>query len=219
MTNPPTPSPEPPRHADDGTYATSLPQAPDRAIGEASRASAELSDLEGDATFQRVIEPASKNRLPLESGVWHQVSKRYLAVQLIGDLIGIVVIVAAAVVLWFLLSQPWVWFAAGGLLLLSLLSLALLPRRLRSIAFQVRDDDLVFRKGILWQRIVAVPYGRMQLIDINTGPVDRLVGIAQLKLVTAAAATGVTIPGLSQQVAERLRDQLVELAESRRTGL
>ena len=62
-------------------------------------------------------------------------------------------------------------------------------------------------------------YGRMQLIDINRGPVARAFGLAELKLVTAAAASGVTIPGLADADAEHLRDRLVELAESRRAGL
>ena len=71
----------------------------------------------------------------------------------------------------------------------------------------------------MWQRIVAVPYGRMQLVDINRGPIARLCGLSELKFVTAAAATGVVIPGLPEQVAEELRDTLVSLAESRRAGL
>jgi membrane protein YdbS with pleckstrin-like domain len=37
--------------------------------------------------------------------------------------------------------------------------------------------------------------------------------------VTAAAATGVTIPGLPEADAEELRDKLVALAETRRAGL
>jgi uncharacterized protein len=75
------------------------------------------------------------------------------------------------------------------------------------------------RRGILWQRTVAVPYGRMQLVDIAHGPLDRGFGIAQLKLVTAAATSAVVLPGLTQAAAEELRDTLVRVAESRRTGL
>jgi membrane protein YdbS with pleckstrin-like domain len=67
--------------------------------------------------------------------------------------------------------------------------------------------------------VVAVPYGRMQLVDITHGPLDRGFGIAQLKLVTAAASSGVTIPGLTQRAAEQLRDTLIDVAETRRTGL
>jgi uncharacterized protein len=71
----------------------------------------------------------------------------------------------------------------------------------------------------MFHRVVAVPYGRMQLIDINRGPVARALGLADLKFVTAAAATGVSIPGLVEADANRLRDDLVSLAESRRVGL
>jgi membrane protein YdbS with pleckstrin-like domain len=71
----------------------------------------------------------------------------------------------------------------------------------------------------MFQRFVAVPYGRMQLVDINRGPVARLLGLSELRFVTAAAATGVVIPGITSDEAETLRDRLVELAESRRAGL
>jgi membrane protein YdbS with pleckstrin-like domain len=83
----------------------------------------------------------------------------------------------------------------GLVVVVTLWTLAILPRQARAYGYQLREDDLVFRRGILWQRMVAVPYGRMQLVDITHGPLDRGFGIAQLKLVTAAAATGVTIPG------------------------
>ena len=59
----------------------------------------------------------------------------------------------------------------------------------------------------------------MQLIDINRGPVVRALGLSDLKFVTAAASSGVTIPGLPEAEADSLRDRLVELAESRRAGL
>jgi len=94
-----------------------------------------------------------------------------------------------------------------------------IPRQARSIGYQLRADDLVFRRGILWQRMVAVPYGRMQLVDITHGPLDRAFGIAKLKLVTAAATTGVEIPGLGREASEALRDTLIQVAETRRTGL
>ena len=59
----------------------------------------------------------------------------------------------------------------------------------------------------------------MQLVDITRGPVARALGLADLKFVTAAASTGVAIPGLPEEEAEHLRDRLVALAETRRAGL
>ncbi|MDW4573639.1 PH domain-containing protein [Microbacterium sp. M3] len=170
-------------------------------------------------SYARLVEPRSENRLALESGVWHQISPKYVTVQLISTGSFLLVVIAATLVLTLLMHQLWAWIPGGILTVILAWTLAILPRQARAIGYQLRDDDLVFRRGILWQRFVAVPYGRMQLIDITHGPLDRGFGIAQLKFVTAAAATGVVIPGLAQSTAETLRDHLVRVAESRRTGL
>lgn len=170
-------------------------------------------------TFRHLIEPRSENRLALESGTWHQISPKYVWVQLISTGSFLLIVIAATLVLTLVMHQVWAWIPGGILTVILAWTLAIMPRQARAIGYQLRDDDLVFRRGILWQRFVAVPYGRMQLVDITHGPLDRGFGIAQLKFVTAAATTGVTIPGLEQATAETLRDHLIEVAESRRTGL
>ncbi|GAA1469050.1 PH domain-containing protein [Microbacterium thalassium] len=172
-----------------------------------------------EATFSKLIEPRSAARLAIEPGAWHQISPKYVWVQLISNGAVLIVVVAVTLALWLLWQQWWALIAGGIVSVILVWTIAITPRQARSIGYRLREDDLVFRRGILWQRIVAVPYGRMQLIDITHGPLDRGFGIAQLKFVTAAAATGVTIPGLPQATAETLRDHLVAVAETRRTGL
>ncbi|MDY0907893.1 PH domain-containing protein [Microbacterium sp. CFBP9034] len=193
---------------------TNSPEAPT----PDSRPASTVTDATG-VTFDGLVEPRSENRLVLEAGRWHQISPKYVRVQFISTGSFLLVVVAATLVLTLLMHQTWAWIPGGIMTAILVWTLAILPRQARAIGYQLRDDDLVFRRGILWQRFVAVPYGRMQLIDITHGPLDRGFGIAQLKFVTAAAATGVVIPGLEQQTAETLRDHLVEVAESRRTGL
>lgn len=170
-------------------------------------------------TYARLVEPRSPNRLALEQGTWHQISRKYLWVQLISSGTVLVLVIVGMLVLTLALEQTWALIPGGIFSAILIWTMAILPRQVRAIGYQLRRDDLVFRRGILWQRMVAVPYGRMQLVDITHGPLDRGFGIAQLKFVTAAATTGVTIPGLAQSTAEALRDHLVAVAESRRTGL
>ena len=177
------------------------------------------SDVLDAGTFDRVIEPRSENRLQVGDGAWHQVSPKYVAVQLLGYGLLLAAIVVGALVAVFALELTWVWVPASIAAVLVLAVLVITPRQARAIGYRLREDDLVFRRGILWQRVVAVPYGRLQLVDITHGPLDRVFGIAQLKLVTAAVASGVNIPGLPQEAAEHLRDVLIEVAETRRTGL
>ena len=155
---------------------------------------------------------------PHDSG-WLRVSPKYVIVEVIGSLIGMVVFVGAFVVAYLFWQQWWALWAAIVIGVVSLVSIAFEPRRVRSIGYRLREDDLLFRRGIMFQRQVAVPYGRMQLVDITRGPVARALGLADLKFVTAAASTAVTVPGLPMEEADRLRDELVALAETRRAGL
>ena len=92
-------------------------------------------------------------------------------------------------------------------------------RRVKALGYMMREDDFLFRRGIMFERIIAVPYGRLQLVDVTRGPLLRALGLANLKFVTASAATGVQLPGLTVEAAEQLRDELVQLAETRRSGL
>lgn len=158
------------------------------------------------------------NRLELADVSWRRVSPKLVWVELAGG--AIVALVAAAIAVGMFILQAWVPFVIVSLFVAgTIVKLVITPRRVRSIGYQLREDDLLFRRGIMWQRFVAVPYGRMQLIDINRGPVARALGLSELKFVTAAAAAGVTLPGLAEADADALRDQLVALAESRRAGL
>ena len=212
MTNSPDPETTP-----DSSPASRVTDA--TAPAEPAAVQAPPADTADGPSFDRIVEPKSRNRLVLEGGVWHQISPKYVTVQLISHGSFLVVVIVAALVLALVLHQPWAWLVGGVLAVIQIWTLAIMPRQARAIGYRLREDDLVFRRGILWQRFVAVPYGRMQLIDITHGPLDRGFGIAQLKFVTAAAATGVVIPGLPQATAETLRDHLIEVAESRRTGL
>lgn len=95
----------------------------------------------------------------------------------------------------------------------------LIGRRVRSYAYAERADDLLVSSGILFRRLVIVPYGRMQLVDVKAGPIDRALGVTTVQLHTAAATTDATIPGLEPDVAAALRDRLARRGESRTAGL
>jgi membrane protein YdbS with pleckstrin-like domain len=158
------------------------------------------------------------DRLEPVADEWKRVSPKQVSVELAGS--GVMVLLAAvAAVVTYLIGVGFLSLLFAAIALSSLVAAAFIPRRVRSYGYQLRHDDLLFRRGLLFQRFVAIPYGRMQLIDINRGPVSRALHLSELKFVTAAAATNVTIPGLPEEEAEALRDRLVGLAETRRVGL
>ncbi|MET9690213.1 PH domain-containing protein [Streptomyces sp. NPDC006514] len=126
--------------------------------------------------------------------------------------------VVTAVALGLTLGPAW---AALGAFWLAVLAWGwvLLGRNWRSWRYAERADDLLISRGVLWREETVVPYGRMQLVEVTSGPLERRFGLASVQLHTAAAATDAKIPGLVPAEAERLRDRLTALGEARSAGL
>ncbi|MFD5409392.1 PH domain-containing protein [Streptomyces nojiriensis] len=126
--------------------------------------------------------------------------------------------VVTAAVLGLTLGPAW---AALGAFWLAVLAWGwvLLGRNWRSWRYAERADDLLISRGVLWRKETVVPYGRMQLVEVTSGPLERRFGLASVQLHTAAAATDAKIPGLVPAEAERLRDRLTALGEARSAGL
>lgn len=150
---------------------------------------------------------------------WNRVSQKYAIIDLIGNLIMTLPIVGVMVFTLTASAPPWISWALSGLAVVTIINSLFAFRRVRSIGYILREDDLLFRRGILFERVVAVPYGRLQIVDVTSGPLQRAFRLASLKFVTAAAITGVSLPGLPIDEAERLRDMLIAYAEERRSGL
>jgi membrane protein YdbS with pleckstrin-like domain len=158
----------------------------------------------------------------LDADGWEGISSRHRIDEWLSiTLVYGVFAVAAVVSMWTPEIFPFVprWVLLGAVVALWLVSMILVPFRVRAMKYRLRDDDFVFRRGIIFQRQVAVPYGRLQLIDVSRGPVARILGLSELRLVTASASSGVVIPGIVRDRALSLRDDLVAVAETRRAGL
>ena len=92
-------------------------------------------------------------------------------------------------------------------------------RNTASWGYAEDEEDLLVTGGVMFRRLVAVPYGRMQFVDMQAGPIDRAFGIASVTLHTASTENAATIPGLPAEEATRLRNRLTELGESAGAGL
>nr|WP_166607248.1 PH domain-containing protein [Kineococcus siccus] len=95
----------------------------------------------------------------------------------------------------------------------------LIGRQVPAWGYAERDDDLLVRHGLLFRSLVVVPYGRLQFVDVEAGPVDRRFGLARVQLHTASTGTDAAIPGLPPAEAARLRDRLAARGEARLAGL
>jgi uncharacterized protein len=152
---------------------------------------------------------------------WRRLSPNYRSLRRLTTLIFIpLLFVIPAIGVWVLTGRWWIAMiilAVGAVLLL--IRLALVERTWRSWGYVEREDDLYITHGVLFRSLVAVPYGRMQLVEVASGPLERAFGLATVTMKTASAETNASIPGLIPDEASRLRDRLTELGEAHASGL
>lgn len=120
-----------------------------------------------------------------------------------------------------LLHPPRVVMVLGvsALVLLTVFGWVLIGRNALTWGYAERDDELFIKHGALFRELIVVPYGRMQYVDITSGPLEQAYGIATVHLHTASPGTSARIPGLPKGEAARLRDRLTALGEAQAAGL
>lgn len=100
---------------------------------------------------------------------------------------------------------------AAGSALVALLALlgAFAGARLRHQRWKLDREGLWLRQGRLWWKETRVPLSRVQHVDLKHGPLERRLALATLVVHTAGMhLNGVSVRGIPQADAERLRDTL-----------
>ena len=152
---------------------------------------------------------------------WRRLSPNFRKLRRLTTLLVAPIIFTIPAVIVGVVSGLW-WISAiiwGFAAVIVIIRLVLVGRTYRSWGYVEREDDLYITHGVLFRSLVAVPYGRMQLVEVESGPLERAFGVATVSLKTASVETNATIPGLPPEEAARLRDRLTELGEARASGL
>lgn len=155
-------------------------------------------------------------------GTWHRLSPKYTRVRRLGTLVTVAaVFVPLIITSWiFLDAHRWVTAAIAGLGLVWFIWRWIRARRwVESWGYAERDVDLCITKGLWFKELLIVPFGRMQVVKVSSGPIMRSQGLATVELVTASGLTDATIPGLPAYEAAALRDRMIELSDASRSGL
>ncbi|MEP7091219.1 MAG: PH domain-containing protein [Nocardioidaceae bacterium] len=132
----------------------------------------------------------------------------------------VVVLLLALVALGLLWSPRWVPVVVGVLVVAAgAAGWVVIGRNARWWGYAERDADLYIKHGAMFRRLVVVPYGRMQYVDVHAGPLEQMFKMASVHLHTASPGTSARIPGLPAAEAARLRDRLTSLGETQAAGL
>jgi uncharacterized protein len=166
------------------------------------------------------VTPARPSEVTLRGGdlPWRPVSPMLTRVRLIS--VGIVVLpVLLATIVAAVFATRWLLVAALVVALVGLWAVWLIGRQVSAISWVELDEEIVIRKGRMLRTLVSVPYGRLQYVDIQSGPLERAFGIASCEIHTASPESGGSLPGLPVAEAEALRSRLAARGEAQRAGL
>jgi membrane protein YdbS with pleckstrin-like domain len=107
---------------------------------------------------------------------------------------------------WWTGALLWAPFSVG----IALLSYRWPPLELRYSRYRIDEQLIEIERGVLFRESVAIPRSRVQHLDVSQGPMMRRHGLGQLAIYTAGTEySQVTLPGLSYEVAQSLRDRLL----------
>lgn len=160
----------------------------------------------------------SLDELPAADDVeWRSLAARYIRRLQVQSLITTTVATVGVVVLQVAplpIAQRWLFALAWLLIVASGVSGLLWPLvSVPRMGYAIRDKDILYRSGVLWRTVTAVPFNRLQHVETSSTPLDRHFTLAALQLFTAGGSGGdLKIHGMPADVAESLRLFILEKA-------
>lgn len=81
----------------------------------------------------------------------------------------------------------------------------------KQIGYALREHDIAFRRGVIFEKITLIPFNRIQHISTSAGVLDKAFKIANLNIFTAGGSgSDINIPGLNPDMAARLKDKVAQ---------
>lgn len=131
-------------------------------------------------------------------------------------LLPLLALLIVSIALWDLL---WVTIVVAVALVIGLFIMFVQVRAVFYTGYHETDEELLVCRGILFRKLDVVPYGRMQEVTVEDGPLMRHYGLAKITMETASSTTDTSIPGVRRDEADRLRRRLTELGSTKMEGL
>jgi membrane protein YdbS with pleckstrin-like domain len=105
------------------------------------------------------------------------------------------------------------WLGPAAALVVAVCTIPFVLLQYRVWRFEIQEDALYLERGVLTRVESAVPFVRIQHIDTQRGPIERLAGLASVGVYTAGTqGSDVSIPGLRPEQAQDIQNQLRDLA-------
>ncbi len=146
------------------------------------------------------------------------VSPKLVWVKYLSSAIWTLIFLVAFIVVYARWGGYW-WVAIAITAVIALWQAWIIPARVRLHRWQETSDELLITRGKMWHTFTVVPYGRIQFVDVNAGPIMRSFGLKNVVLHTASSTSDATVQGLPADAADELRRRLTTRAREKMSGL
>ncbi|MFI6649490.1 PH domain-containing protein [Streptomyces sp. NPDC050529] len=111
-------------------------------------------------------------------------------------------------------ARFWLLLPAAVLAVLGIGCAVLVPLWwFRTHRWEVTDEAVYVRTGVLWQEWRIAPMSRIQTVDTVRGPLEQLCRLATVTVTTASAKGAVRIEGLDHELAAELAERLTRITQ------
>ena len=110
-------------------------------------------------------------------------------------------------------QKLWLVAVFSGIAALAFATRRLIRMRFEREGFALRAYDIIHQRGYWWMTNTAVPFARVQHVEIEQGPVAKRFGLCTLRIYTAGGGSGdLSIAGIALEDAHRIKAFITEKA-------
>ncbi len=149
---------------------------------------------------------------------WQPIAVAYKRVVWFNLLLVNSILILAVLAFFYFFSKEFpvhdYWWVLPILIAVLLLHTYLTLISFKRKSFVFRKHDAMYRSGIISEVNEIIPYNRLQHVVLKQGWLSRSLGLATLKMYTAASGGSISIPGIVYDEAERIKHLLLDKINS-----
>ena len=159
------------------------------------------------------------SQLPTASDLaWRPLQRAYRQLLLLSSILRCAVFIALITIAFPFVEVP-VWLPLVAYLFViafTLLQILAIFMGFPYKGYALRTHDILYKTGWLYKKQIAVPFTRIQHVETRQGIFERAFGLSKINIYTAGGqSSDITIPGLPEDVATRLKEFILRETTAR----
>lgn len=145
------------------------------------------------------------------------INRKFLGIKIVNDILVWILLLVGIIAFKMFSSKPipflndYYFYFIGGIGVLCFLTVLMDVLGFQWKGYVLREKDVIYRTGLIFRKIVHIPYNRIQHAEVNQGVLERALSLAKLKIFTAGGSrSDLNIPGLLNDDALRMKSFILK---------